>query len=202
MQASLDDSGTGLSGKATATITVSAVNDDPVASDDTLDPIAENSSEFEIPISTLLVNDRVGPSNESDQTLQVTSVLKIDGGEVRLDDSKQHVIFTPEQDFTGTASFTYTIQDSGSLEGEATASFTVLSRPDLPTVTNATTLEDTLSTDGLEITPTAAGGATTEYFKITGISGGTLYQHDGMTPIIDGDMINVAEGAAGLKFLT
>ena len=38
------------------------------------------------------------------------------------------------------------------------------------------------------------------YFQITGITGGTLYQNNGTTPITSGSFITLAQGEAGLKF--
>ena len=68
-----------------------------------------------------------------------------------------------------------------------------------PSVTNATTTENTQTTSGLVITPNAADTAFVTDFQITGITGGTLYQNDGTTPITDGDFITVAQGAAGFE---
>lgn len=65
-------------------------------------------------------------------------------------------------------------------------------------VSNTSTLEDTLSS-AIVISPPAGFGAT--YFKISGITNGTLFQNDGTTPINNGDFITVAEGQAGVKFL-
>ena len=50
------------------------------------------------------------------------------------------------------------------------------------------------------ISRNAADGASVTHFKITGISGGTLYQNDGVTAIADGAFITAAQGLAGLKF--
>jgi len=69
-----------------------------------------------------------------------------------------------------------------------------------PSVTNATTNEDTQSTSGLVISRNASDGAEVTHFKITSISGGTLYKNDGSTRITDGSFITYAEGNAGLKF--
>jgi fibronectin type 3 domain-containing protein len=80
--------------------------------------------------------------------------------------------------------------DIGALETQATA-------VTAPTVTGTATTEGTRSTTGLVLTPSSSG---TNYFQITGITGGTLYQHDGVTPINNGDFISLAQGAAGLKF--
>ena len=71
---------------------------------------------------------------------------------------------------------------------------------DTPSVTNATTNEDTQTTSGLVISRNAADGAEVTHFKITAISGGTLYQSDGSTVVSSGDFITVAQGNAGLRF--
>jgi VCBS repeat-containing protein len=81
-----------------------------------------------------------------------------------------------------------------------TASLTVHPLVHTPSVTNATTDEDTQTTSGLVISRNAADGAEVTYFKITDITNGTLYQNDGTTPIAEGSFITVAEGNAGLKF--
>ena len=81
-----------------------------------------------------------------------------------------------------------------------TASMVVNPVADTPSVTNATTDEDTQSSSGLVITRNAADGAEVTYYKITGITSGTLYKNDGVTQITNGSFITVAEGAAGLKF--
>ena len=69
-----------------------------------------------------------------------------------------------------------------------------------PTVTNATTSDNTQTTSGLVITPNAADTAFVTYFQITNITGGTLYQNDGVTAIANGAFITAAQAAAGLKF--
>ena len=67
-------------------------------------------------------------------------------------------------------------------------------------MTNATTTDNTQTTSGLVITPNALDTAFVTNFQITDITGGTLYQNDGVTQITDGEFITVAQGAAGLKF--
>jgi len=71
---------------------------------------------------------------------------------------------------------------------------------DTPSVTNATTNEDTQTTSGLVISRNAGDGAEVTYFKITGITNGTLYKNDGVTQITNDSFITFAEGNAGLKF--
>ncbi len=81
-----------------------------------------------------------------------------------------------------------------------TASLVISPVADTPTVTNATTNENTQTTNGLVISRNAADGAEVTHFKITGISNGTLYKNDGTTAITNGTFITFAEGSAGLKF--
>ena len=80
------------------------------------------------------------------------------------------------------------------------ATITVNPVADTPSVTNATTNEDTQTTSGLVISRNAADGAEVTHFKITGITNGTLYKNDGTTQITNGTFITFAEGNAGLKF--
>lgn len=207
VQAALDDQGAGLSEAAQANITVTEVNDQPNAKDDDLGSIDENSGEKVISFDSLLANDTKGADNEFGQTLKITDVGNATGGTVRFNDEKSAIIFTPAINYRGAAGFEYTVTDDGKTDGAldpqsatATVNLTVNARADKPTVTPASTAEDTQTKNGLVITPTSAGGAVTNYFKISGITGGTLYQQNGQTRIGDGDFITVAEGGAGLKF--
>ena len=81
----------------------------------------------------------------------------------------------------------------------ATATGTIAVTLAGPSVTSAVTTENTQTTAGLVITP-GANDSTAAYFQITGITGGTLYQNNGTTPITSGSFITLAQGAAGLKF--
>ena len=81
-----------------------------------------------------------------------------------------------------------------------TASLVINPVADTPSVTNATTNEDTQTTSGLVISRHVADAMEVTHFKITGISNGTLYKNDGTTQISNGAFIIFAEGNAGLKF--
>jgi outer membrane protein assembly factor BamB len=70
---------------------------------------------------------------------------------------------------------------------------------DTPRVTNSVTDEDTL-TSPIVIQPHIADGPEVTHFRITGISGGTLFQSDGVTPIVNGAFITASEASAGVKF--
>src|SRR5262249_15820996 len=97
-----------------ARLRITEVNNAPNAVNDTLEDIAEDSGPRTIPISLLLANDRVGPANESDQTLTITIRSAIGGSAIL---SGQNVIFTPAQDYNGPAGFVYTVQDNGTTDG-------------------------------------------------------------------------------------
>ena len=100
-----------------ASFTVTDVNDAPVATDDSLSSVAEDSGERTISFSTLLANDSTGPANESGQTLTISNVGNAVGGTVSI--SGSNVLFTPTANFNGAASFDYTVQDNGTTNGGA-----------------------------------------------------------------------------------
>lgn len=194
---------------ATTSFTVTEINDAPVVVADSLTSVAEDSGQRIIPFSDLTTNDNRGAANESAQTLSVTSVTNPVGGTATLDIPNSRVLFTPNADFHGTASFDYTVIDNGTTNGASdpkssaaagTASFSVTPVADTPTVTDATTTINTQTTDGLVIDRNAVDGAEVTHFKITNITNGTLFQNDGSTQINDGDFITYAEGNAGLRF--
>ncbi len=112
--------------------------------------------------------------------------------------------------FTGQAGDTYAFysvatDNVGNVQptptaGQATTTVTVNLVLHQPSVTNATTMDNTPTTSGLVITPNAADTAFVTNFQITNITGGTLYLNDGVTQVTNGEFITVAQGAAGLKF--
>jgi len=71
---------------------------------------------------------------------------------------------------------------------------------DTPSITAASTSEDTQTTSGLVITRNAVDGAEVSHFKITGLSNGTLFLNNGTTPITNNSFITFAQGNAGLRF--
>src|SRR5204863_479988 len=94
-------------------------------------------------------NDSTGPANESGQTLAVTAVTQGANGTVTF--TATGVTYTPNANFNGTDSFTYTITDNGTTNGvsdpksaTATVSITVTEVNDAPTAVadSATVAED------------------------------------------------------------
>ncbi len=108
--------------------------------------------------------------------------------------------YTPNADFHGTDSFSYRASDGIAQSTPATVTISVSPVADTPSVTGATTDEDTQSSTGLVITRNPADGAEVTHFKITAISNGSLFQKDGTTPIVAGSFISFAEANAGLRF--
>ncbi|HEX8144754.1 MAG TPA: Ig-like domain-containing protein [Pyrinomonadaceae bacterium] len=151
------------SAAATASFTVTEVNDAPTASDDSLSSIAEDSGTRTIPFATLLGNDSKGPANESAQALTIISVGNAVGGTVMI--SGTDVLFNPTLNYNGPASFDYVAQDNGTTNGAAdpktdtgSVSFTITPVNDPPVAdagpdqtvgcTNVSvTLDGTASTD-------------------------------------------------------
>ena len=141
------------------TLTVTGVNDAPVAVADILSSVAEDSAQRTITAAALLANDSRGSANEGGQGLTLTEVSNAVGGTVGLSGTDVH--FTPAPDFNGTASFAYTIQDNGTTDGAAsplttsgTVSFAVTEVNDAPTAA-ADSLASVLEDSGARTIPFA-----------------------------------------------
>lgn len=111
----VQDSG-GATATGTATVTVNAINDAPIPGADSV--TAFKGVPLQISVADLLANDASGPANESGQTpLTITAVSNAVNGTVTLNQSTGIITFTPAADFSGAASFQYTVQDSGPTGG-------------------------------------------------------------------------------------
>jgi hypothetical protein len=114
--------------------------------------------------------------------------------------------FGPTANFNGAATLTITTNDQGNTGGGGaksdmdTVTINITPVADTPSVTNATTQEDTQTTAGLVITRNTADDDEVTHYKITGITNGTLFLNDGTTPVSNGGFVTVAQGAAGLRF--
>ncbi|MBA2634146.1 MAG: tandem-95 repeat protein [Chloroflexi bacterium] len=124
------------SNSATVSITVTEVNDAPIAGDDSATVAEDDSVNLE-----LRTNDSTGPANESTQTLTVDSVSDPANGTavIELDGT---VTYTPDPDYNGPDSFTYIVCDDGTTAGEPASqcdeglvSITVTEVNDAPIVT-------------------------------------------------------------------
>ncbi|MCV7172382.1 tandem-95 repeat protein [Mycobacterium manitobense] len=127
----------------TVAVTVTPVNDAPVAVDDGALSVGEDTS-LSVSAASLVANDvdiDGGP-------LTVTAVGNAQGGTVAL--SNGIVTFTPTANYFGPASFDYTVSD-GSLTDVGTVAVTVAAVNDAPVATGHTIAvpEDSISTVNL-----------------------------------------------------
>ena len=122
--------GTEDSNIATLTITVTAVNDIPVAVEDTLELIED---------ATLTSIDVIANDTDIDgDTLTLTAVSTDGTGTVAVNADGVSVDYTPAADFNGTETITYTVSD-GTDTSEGTLTITVTAVNDIPVA-----VEDTL----------------------------------------------------------
>jgi hypothetical protein len=208
---STDDVG-GLGGSvATASITVNRVAHSPTITNATTTQSTQTTSGLVITPNALDTAD----ANLSYQITGITSgTLFLSNGTTPVTNGSfitaaqgtAGLDFTPTPGLTSPgSSFGFSIQASvdgtlGGLGGSVVSAKVTVNPPVVtgtPTITPATTKEDTQSTTGLVIT---AADSNTVSYLITGITNGTLYQNDGATPITNGQYITLAQGTAGLKF--
>ncbi|HEX3765556.1 MAG TPA: Ig-like domain-containing protein [Kofleriaceae bacterium] len=124
------------SSTATVSITVTAVNDAPVAKPDSFS--AQFGVALKIAQATLLAND----TDVDGDPLTVVAVAPVTGGHGAPAMSGGDVVFTSEADFAGTGMFVYTVSD-GQLTAQATVTVTVGSdQPPSAAGDMATTDED------------------------------------------------------------
>ncbi len=122
---------------ATVTINVAAVNDVPVAVNDTFS-VAEDTT-LTRPLADLLANDSSGAANES-QTLAVASIAMTAGSSGTIAISGSNFVYTPVANFNGTVFATYVVRDNGTPAEQTTGTVTinVTEVNDAPIAVNAT----------------------------------------------------------------
>ncbi len=108
----------GNSDTATLTVTVNGANDAPLAVNDKA--TTDEGQVLTLAASTLLGNDS---DPDTGDTISLSSVQGAVNGSVGIVNGA--VEFTPDSDFHGAASFTYTIKDAAGLESTATVDVTV-----------------------------------------------------------------------------
>ena len=86
-----------------------------------------------------------------------------------------------------------------SVEGIDSLVQLTLVRPLRPSITEASTVYGTRTSEGLVVTPDPSDNIST-HFVLSGISGGKLYLNDQATEVNDGDYISLTEGSSGLIF--
>jgi VCBS repeat-containing protein len=109
---------------ATISMTVTDVNDPPVATNDSLSA-TKNSSAITLDV---LANDTLGVDAGTGETLRVTAVgTGSQGGTITIGANGANILYTPAANFSGTETFTYTISDrtTGGLTSQATVTMNV-----------------------------------------------------------------------------
>ena len=126
--------GTLDSNPATVTVTVTAVNDAPVANPDTA-TTAEDT-----PVT---IDVKANDTDVENNTLTTVLVTNPANGTVVANAGKY--LYTPKANFTGTDTFTYRVWDGAANSAPTTVTVTVTAVNDAPTAVNdtATTREDT-----------------------------------------------------------
>ncbi len=122
--------GTGASAPAVVTITVSNLNDPPVAVDD-----AANTTEDVYRIIDVLANDSdpdIGVDAEEALSITIPSQPANGSAEVVEDGGKQKIKYTPAHNWSGVDSFEYTVSDKAGLTATATVKVTVAAFNDPP----------------------------------------------------------------------
>ena len=139
----------------TVLLTVDPVNDAPVAVDDGVDPVIEINEEGSVTIYVLENDDDIDLTREGDE-LFIDSVSGVDNGSVEIAADFKSLTFTPDADWNGTETFTYTVRDEDGAKDTADVTVTVNAindRPVISDVANQTINEDT-TTGALSFTVT------------------------------------------------
>ncbi len=166
--------GTDNSNTATVTITVGSANDAPVATDDSY--VSDEDTILTVDTASgVLAND-----NDPDgDTLTVTLVTDVSSGTLTLNTDGSFT-YTPNANFFGTDSFTYTANDGTDDSNEATVTITVTAVNDAPVATDDSyvTDEDTILTvdtaSGVLANDNDPDGDTLTITLVTDVSSGNL----------------------------
>ncbi len=145
----LDSSGNGLNGTISGTVT-----SDEISTNEDTDLVLDTA--------ILLAND----SDIDGGTLTVASVQDATNGSVRLENGE--VVFTPEPNYNGVATFTYTISDGQGGTDTATVTLNVASVNDKPEITTLSTV--TMNEDGTQNIAYTISDAENDTVTVTGTS--------------------------------
>jgi VCBS repeat-containing protein len=164
------DDGNGGTDTATVTVTVFSQNDPPTAVDD-----SASTDEDAAVVIDVLAND----SDPDSDPLSVSAVTQGANGSVVNNGSD--VTYTPDPDYHGPDSFTYTADDGNGGTDTATVSVTVLPVNDAPVAANdsASTPEDTAVVIDVLANDSDADGDTLTVLSTTQGANGTVVNNSG-----------------------
>ena len=157
--------GQGGTSTGNVNVTVTAVNDDPVANDD-----SATVNEDESVIVEVLTND----SDIDGDTISVDSFTQGASGTV-TDNGDGTLTYAPNADFNGSDSFTYTISDGQGGANTATVNVTVNPINDTPTLDTIAdiTINEDATEQTLNLAGASAGGGESQPLQITASSSDT-----------------------------
>ncbi|WP_099066659.1 beta strand repeat-containing protein [Nostoc linckia] len=178
------------SANTTFNLTVTPVNDAPVAGDDSVS--ANQNTPLTLLATTLLAND----TDVDSSTLSISAVSNAVNGSVSLNNSG-NVVFTPTAGFTGNGSFNYTLSDGNG--GTDVATVTVAVGVNLNGTNNNDNLNGTSGNDiinGLNAQDTISGNAGDDC--LVGDNGDDLlYGNTGNDKLLGGNGQDTLYGDAG-----
>lgn len=135
---------------ATVTVTLTPVNDAPVATDNVAQLMEEGSFEVNV-----LGNDTDVDENDSFDASSVTVVQAPSSGQTQVT-AAGAIIYTPNTNFSGEDTFTYTVADAaGAVSNEATVTMTVTAVNDAPVI-SGTPAAEVNEDSAYSFTPTAS----------------------------------------------
>ncbi|MGH9877708.1 MAG: Ig-like domain-containing protein, partial [Nitrososphaerales archaeon] len=140
----VNDTNTSFSNNATVTINVTAVNDPPVANDDSVTISEDSVVTLDVMVSvvtSVLAND----TDVDGDTLTIIEIpIPAENGTAVINGTQTGITYTPFGNFTGPDSFDYKISDGNGGNATATVSVNVTQMNDAPVANNInyTTPED------------------------------------------------------------
>ena len=166
---------------AAVSLSITPVNDPPLANPDTFSTNEDTSATVD-----LLTND----SDVEGDTLTLTSVTQSSHGSVEIVDSR-HAKYTPNLNYSGPDSFSYTISDGHGGNASSNVSFTVVPVNDPPIANDdsITAIEDTPANIPVLNNDTDVDGDILylESFDSISAQGGTLTRVENGTPGVTSD---------------
>ena len=157
-------------------ITLTPVNDTPVAVDDTFTITMNTKLSLPIPLSILVAND----TDVDNDALRVTTVTSEANGTLQVVGG--NLVFTPTPGFTGVASFTYIVTDDKGGFDSGRVNINVVSVPNQAPETDALNVsgdEDTLIT--INLAGSDSDGSVAGYVIKSLPANGLLYSDAAMT---------------------